>query len=149
MYTKIIMFIVFLTLLSIPNNAEAQKSEMDSIIKQFFIENGEINAQNKLDISAKNIISENEYKDDDPGIFLIRTIYSTEGKDYLFFSNKNHHEILSFDDLKKIVETTAKFFEGKTDQLFLKNLESVLSLYHKNNIYVNKKTDRYKIKLKN
>lgn len=149
MDNKIIKLIFLLIIFLIPNNIEAQKSEMDSIIKQFFIKNGEIDVNNKLGISAKNILNGSEIGNEDVGIYVIRTLYSTEGKDYLFFRNKDHHEILSFDDLKKIVEKTGMFFEGKTDELFLKNLESVISLYHKNKIFNKSKTDRYKIKLKN
>lgn len=144
---KVINVMFFFMLLLFSEKFKAQGTvEMKAFVKEFFIKNGEINENNKLDVSFINIINGKDLEDSDYGIYIIRTVYRTDGNDFLFFKNKNNYEIVDFDNLKTLVMKTANLFKESSDDIFLKNLERIITLYNENKKFEENSRNRYKLK---
>ena len=77
--------------------------KINSSIIDFFIVKGEIDNKNKLGIGAWEITDGSEIGYKEIGIYLIRTVYRTDGTDYLLLKNGENFEIVDFNDLKNVI----------------------------------------------
>lgn len=118
--------------------------KMKSAVKQFFIDKGEIDATNKLDVVSIDVTDGSELGNHEVGIYIIRTEYRTDGIDYLFFKNGKEFEIIDFNDLQLILSKTNQFLHKESDEKLLKYLEGLIRWY-KDNLSVKNKNKKIKI----
>jgi hypothetical protein len=129
-----ILFISFFAL----GQTKKQIKETPNIkkfVKEFFINNGEIDDQNKLDIEGKEILDGSDLDINLKGIYLIRTVYRTDGTDYLLFKNGELFEILPLDNFKIILNRTINFLSNESDEKLLRYIPELTKWYidNKNN----------------
>jgi hypothetical protein len=138
------MIIIFLLLSrnvtsqNLENEASTQK--MKVAIKQFFIQNGEIDEKNGLDIEAREIVDGSDIGRNIKGIYLIRTVYRTDGVDYLFFKNGKKFEIVSLKDLKIILSKSIFLFKDEPDSKLLEYIPELIKWYKDDKISYSRKT---------
>ncbi|KOS06147.1 hypothetical protein AM493_08960 [Flavobacterium akiainvivens] len=113
---------------------------MKAVVRNFFIAKGEIDDENKLDTAAYDICDGTDIGTKEKGIYVIRTVYRTDGNDYLFFKNGADFEILDFKDLQLLTNKTFDLYKGQTAEEIYNQLECLLKWY--------KETYLFKIKNK-
>lgn len=109
--------------------------KMNLAIKDFFIAKGEINSENKLGIGAWEITDKTELGNKEVGIYIIRTVYRTDGTDYLLLKNGKAYEILDFKDLKIILDKSIKLLKDKTDEELYLYVSNLMKWYDESYLY--------------
>jgi hypothetical protein len=104
-------------------------SSIKIAVKEFFFNNCEIDIHNKLDVEGKEILDGSELGINTKGIYLIRTVYRTDGRDYLLFKNGDLFEILPLDNFKIILNRTINFLSNDTDEKLLKYIPELTKWY--------------------
>lgn len=113
--------------------------KMKNVVKEFFIKNGEITTENKLNIEAYEITDGTDFGYKQKGIYIIRTVYSTSGNDYLFFKNGKEYLILDFEDLKLIINKSLNLLKDRSDEEKFQYLKSILKWYEESYLYFKNK----------
>jgi hypothetical protein len=108
---------------------------MKNGVKEFFIHNGEITKENNLGIGAFEIIDGSDLGYKKNGIYIIRTVYRTDGNDYLFFKNDKNFSILDFTDLKLVIGETINLLRDNSDKELLNYLKAVNKWYEESYLY--------------
>jgi hypothetical protein len=109
--------------------------KMNLAIIDFFIAKGEINSENKLGIGAWEITDKTELGNKEVGIYIIRTVYRTDGTDYLLLKNGKAYEILDFKDLKIILDKSIKLLKDKTDEELYLYVSNLMKWYDESYLY--------------
>jgi len=132
---KIKVFLSFVLLflsnfISVQAIDNAQTIErMKSSINQFFVDNGEIDSKNKLTATAFEITDKSELGYKKKGIYIIRTVYRTDGNDYVFFKNDLDYEIISFQQLAPILNKTTLLLANEADEVLINYIHKVIEWY--------------------
>ncbi|KRD08248.1 hypothetical protein ASE21_16295 [Flavobacterium sp. Root901] len=126
------MIIIYLLSLSATSQSLENKTstgKMKVAIKEFFIKNGEIDKQNGLDIEARELLDGSDIGSKAKGIYLIRTVYRTDGTDYLFFKNGEDFEIVALNDLKIILNKSILLFKDESDSTLMEYIPELIKWY--------------------
>jgi hypothetical protein len=129
----VMLFSPFMFSQKIDDEATIEKMKKD--IREFFVSNGEITKENKLGIGAYEITDGSELGYKKTGIYIIRTVYRTDGADYLFFKNDKEYSIVDFKDLKLIVNKTLTLLKDKPDLELFSYLEAINKWYEGSYLY--------------
>ncbi|WP_163409891.1 hypothetical protein [Flavobacterium ajazii] len=136
---NIVCLVFFLTIYQSALSQKVDDDEtirkMKNVIKEFFIKNGEITIENRLDIGAYEIIDGTELGYKNKGIYIIRTVYSTNGTDYLLFKNGKDFFILDFEDLKLIIDKSLNLLNDKPDKEIFDYLKAIIKWYEDSHLY--------------
>ena len=120
--------------------------KINTSIKDFFISKGEIDNKNKLGIGAWEITDGSEIGYKEIGIYLIRTVYRTDGTDYLLLKNGENFEIVDFNDLKNVITKSTILLNNKTEEDYHLYISKILKCYDENYAFSKKKTLRFEKK---
>jgi hypothetical protein len=120
--------------------------KMNLAIKDFFISKGEIDSENELGIGAWEITDKTELGNKEIGIYLIRTVYRTDGNDYLFLKNGENFEIIDFKDLKHLLDKSIKLLRDKTDEELSVYISKLMESYNGNYLWKKKNSRKVTIK---
>jgi hypothetical protein len=112
--------------------------KINTSIKEFFIAKGEIDSINKLGIGSYEITDGTYLGSKEVGIYIIRTVYRSDGTDYLLLKDGENFEILGFTDLKNVLNKSLKLLSSKSDEE-LNIYISKLSKYFDENYFRSKK----------
>jgi hypothetical protein len=134
-YISTSMLFISFVIVGQTNKVVNDTSSIRIYVKEFFINIGEIDDKNNLGIDGREILDGSDLESNEKGIYLIRTVYRTDGTDYLLFKNGNLFEILSLDDFKIILNRTINFLSNDTDEKLLKYIPELTKWYidNKNN----------------
>lgn len=102
---------------------------MKSSINQFFVDNGEIDSENKLTTTVFEITDKSELGHKKTGIYIIRTVYRTDGNDYVFFKNDQDYEIISFQKLAPILNRASLLLENESDEVLINYINKIIEWY--------------------
>lgn len=144
---KILFIAIFINCMPIYSQTYDAKQilKIKVAIKNFFISKGEIDKQHQLDIKAIHIIDSTDIGNYKKGIYIIRTVYRTDGNDYLLYLKDNlDYEIVDFKDLKLIMSKAINLYGGSTDGELFNYLKSLLNWYEKD--YFHSRPKRYTTK---
>lgn len=127
--------IVLLAILS-SANLFAQKADDETTInnmkleiRNFFVSKGEIDDKNQLEVRAINICDSTDLGFHVKGIYIIRTVYRTDGRDYFFFKNDKKFEILEIKNMKLAISKTLELFNDLPDEKLYVQLQCLLKWY--------------------
>jgi hypothetical protein len=126
------VILIFLLSLSATSQSLENKTSIEKMkvaIKQFFIKNGEIDKKNGLDIEARELLDGSDIGSKVKGIYLIRTVYRTDGTDYLFFKNGEDFEIVDLNDLKIILNKSILLFKDEPDSTLIEYIPELIKWY--------------------
>lgn len=139
---KINLFILCLFTFQFANSqkvdSEKTIEKINSAVKEFFISKGEIDSKNKLGIGAWEITDKTELGYKETGIYLIRTVYRTDGTDYLLLKKGEDFEIVDFKDLKNVIEKSIKLLNKKSEEELYFYMTKLLECYDGNYLAVKK-----------
>jgi hypothetical protein len=126
--------LLFLSVLSFGQGNDKEKANLNMkiAIKEFFVNTGEINEENKLEFEAKEILDGSDLEKNIKGIYLIRTVYRTDGIDYLLFKDGELFEIVPLDNLKIILNRTINLLSNDSDEKLLDYIPKLLKWYNDN-----------------
>ena len=108
---------------------------MKKDIKEFFVQKGEITKENNLEIGAYEISDGSDLGYKKIGIYIIRTVYRTDGTDYLFFKNDTEYSILDFKDLKLVINEALILLRDKPDKELSSYLKAINKWYEESYLY--------------
>jgi len=127
-------FQILILLLTIPVFSQ-NKNEIEYInneIKSFFIKKGEITKDEDINIVSFEVLTNKSIGFKNQGIYIIRTVFTSSGHDYLLYKKDRNYEIIGFDDLGAIVNKTYNFFNQQINKKTIKYINKLIVLFNDN-----------------
>jgi len=147
LYQTIFFLLISMSAFSQKVDSDVQIKNMEIAIKQFLIEKGEINDENKLGIGVYDVTHRSELGKEKIGIYLIRAVYRTDGNDYILLKDDQDLEFFEFKDLRLILRKAMALLKDESDDELFIYINSISEYYEGSYLFI-KNGRGHKIKMK-